>query len=243
VELGRATRASSGVKTRQPLSRALVAAPGWADLPRGLRAELAAELNVGSVESLADLDDGGGLVDVHAKGAFRELGRRFGQRTPAVAAAVAAADARALTDALRAHGVATVDVDGEPVEVAAAEVVLTETPREGWAVASDGGETVAVDLTVTPELRLAGLAREVVRTLQEARKNAGLEVTDRVDVRWAAYGEVAQALREHGGTVAEEVLAVSFEEGNADVEPGETPYTTGHDAETGLNFALRRAAG
>ncbi len=243
VELGRATRASSGVKTRQPLSRALVAASGWADLSADLRGELAAELNVGSVESLADLGGGDGLVDVHAKGAFRELGRRFGQRTPAVAAAVAATDATALAASLRADGVATVDVDGEPVQVTADEVVLTETPREGWAVASDGGETVAVDLTVTPELRLAGLARDVVRTLQEARKNAGLEVTDRVDVRWAAYGEVAQALREHARTVAEEVLAVSFEEGSAAVEPGETPYTTGHDAETGLNFALRRSTG
>jgi isoleucyl-tRNA synthetase len=245
VELGRATRAGSGVKTRQPLSRALVGAAGWPDLPAELRDQLAEELNVESVESLADLDGGGagGLVDVHAKGAFRELGRRFGQRTPAVATAIAAADPRELAAALRAGGTATVDVDGEPVEVVAAEVVLTETPREGWAVATDTGETVAIDLEVTPRLRLAGLARDVVRTLQEARKGAGYEVTDRIDVRWAAYGEVAQALHEHGRTVAEEVLATSFEEGSPEVGPGETPYVTGHDAETGLNFALRRVQG
>ena len=250
VELGRATRAGSGVKTRQPLSRAMVGAAGWAELSAELREQLADELNVESVQALGGLDgdtpddgDGraaGGLVDVHAKGAFRELGRRFGQRTPAVAAAIAAADARNLAAALRATGTATVQVDGEPVEVTDAEVVLTETPREGWAVSTDGGETVAIDLEVTPRLRLAGLARDVVRTLQEARKGAGFEVTDRVDVRWAAYGEVAQALHEHGRTVAEEVLATTFEEGSPEVGPGETPYVTGHDAETGLNFALRR---
>ncbi len=250
VELGRATRAGSGVKTRQPLSRALVAAPGWADLPGELRDQLAEELNVGRVEALADLDGagsgagaGGGLVDVRAKGNFRALGRRFGQRTPIVAAAVAAADPRGLAAALRGTGQATVEVDGEAVLLTADEVVLTETPRQGWAVATDGGETVAVDLEVTPQLRLAGLARDVVRLLQEARKSAGLQVTDRIQVRWAAYGEVAQALREHGEAVADEVLAVSFEEGSPAAEPGETPFVTGHDAETGLNFALRPVEG
>jgi isoleucyl-tRNA synthetase len=249
VELGRSTRAGSGVKTRQPLARALVAAPGWAELSPDLRQQLAEELNVGRVEALSDLDGGtagpaaGDLVDVQAKGNFRALGRRFGQRTPAVAAAVAAADARSLVAGLRGSGHARVEVDGEAVLVTADEVVVTETPRRGWAVATDGGETVAVDLEVTPELRLAGLARDVVRLLQEARKSAGLQITDRIQVRWAAYGEVAVALREHGSAVAEEVLAVSFEEGTPATGPGETAYVTGHDAETGLNFALRPVQG
>ena len=66
--------------------------------------------------------------------------------------------------------------------MSADEVLLTETPREGWAVATEAGETVALDLTVTPELRRAGLAREVVRLVQEARKTGGLEVTDRIDL-------------------------------------------------------------
>ncbi len=249
VELGRATRAGSGVKTRQPLARALVAAPGWEELSTDLRRQLAEELNVGRVESLADLGVGadgaatGELVDVQAKGNFRALGRRFGQRTPAAAAAVAAADARALVAALRSHGHATIDLEGERVQVSADEVVVTETPKQGWAVATEGGETVAIDLEVTEQLRMAGLARDVVRLLQEARKSAGLQVTDRIEVRWAAYGEVASALHEHGAAVAEEVLAVSFEEGSPATGPGETAYVTGHDAETGLNFALRPVEG
>ena len=83
-------------------------------------------------------------------------------------------------------------------------MVVTETPREGWAVATDAGETVALDLTITPELRRAGLARDVVRLVQEARKTAGLEVTDRIELWWAADGDdVAAALREHAATLVE----------------------------------------
>ena len=130
----------------------------------------------------------GDLVDRSAKGNFRALGKRFGKQTPVVAAAIAAADARALAESLRASGTATVVLDGAEVEVSAEDVLLTETPREGWAVVTEGGETVALDLTLTPELRRAGLAREVVRLVQEARKSAGFEVTDRVALRVVGRG-------------------------------------------------------
>ena len=66
------------------------------------------------------------------------------------------------------------------------DLVVTETPREGWTVASGGGLTVALDLTLTPELERAGLVREVVRLVQEARKNTGLEVSDRIELWWTA---------------------------------------------------------
>jgi isoleucyl-tRNA synthetase len=177
----------------------------------------------------------GELVDRSAKGNFRALGKRFGTRTPTVAAAIAAADAADLAASLRSTGGATVVVDGEDIDVTADEVLLTETPREGWAVATEGGETVALDLAISPELRRAGLAREVVRLVQEARKTSGLQVTDRVVLRWEAAGELADALREHGGLVAGEVLATSFEEGL-----GDGPVHDG--AGLGLRFTLTRTA-
>ena len=208
VELGRSARAGSKVRNRQPLGRALVGAPGWHDLPDDLRREVADELNVLGFDELA-----GELVDRSAKGNFRALGKRFGKRTPMVAAAIAAADSSALAEALKAAGTATVTVEGEDVEVTADEVLLTETPREGWAVATESGETVALDLTVTPELRRAGLAREAVRLVQEARKGSGLDVTDRIELRWEAAGELAEALREHAALVANEVLATTYDEG------------------------------
>ena len=80
---------------------------------------------------------------------------------------------------------------------------MTQTPRAGWAVATGGGETVAIDTTVSPELQREGLAREFVRLVADARKNDGLEVTDRIWLRWSADDpEVAAALTEHAGLIA-----------------------------------------
>ncbi|GAA1885584.1 isoleucine--tRNA ligase [Streptantibioticus ferralitis] len=234
VELGRATRAESGVKTRQPLSRALVAAAGFESLDADLRAQIAEELNVSALDSLSSV--GGSLVDTTAKANFRALGKRFGKGTQPVAKAIAEVDAAALSLALR-EGTAAVEVNGETITLSAEEVIITETPREGWSVASDSGATVALDLEITPELRRAGLARDAIRLIQEARKNSGLDVADRIALRWrASDGELAEALGEHAGLVSDEVLAVDFAEGEADSAYGE-PFT---DEALGLTFRLRK---
>ncbi|MFE0191806.1 isoleucine--tRNA ligase [Streptomyces sp. NPDC058989] len=234
VELGRATRAESGVKTRQPLSRALVAAHGFAGLPEDLRAQIAEELNVSSLASLSEV--GGSLVDTTAKANFRALGKRFGKGVQAVAKAVAAADAAALSLALR-EGTASVEVDGETVSLAPDEVIITETPREGWSVASDAGATVALDLEITPELRRAGLARDAIRLIQEARKNSGLDVADRIALRWRSTDdEVTTALTDHTGLISDEVLATDFAPGEPDDSFG--PAFT--DEALALTFHLRK---
>ncbi|WP_250037354.1 isoleucine--tRNA ligase [Paractinoplanes maris] len=232
VELGRAARAESGQKVRQPLSRALASAAGFDDLPADLLAEIAAELNVGEVTPVA-----GSFVDTTAKANFRTLGRRFGKKVQAVAQAIAATDAAVLKDSLRSSGTATVEVDGEPITLTPDEVVITETPRAGWAVASDSGATVALDLTLTPELRRAGVARDAVRQIQEARKASGLEVSDRIELHWSAEGETAQAMTEHATLVADEVLATTYEPGAA-TWPGAREFT---DESIGLTFRLRKA--
>ncbi len=235
VELGRAARATSGVRTRQPLGRALIAAPGWDSLPADLRAEVSEELNTGDLLDLGST--AGDLVDVRVKANFRALGKRFGKATPPVANAVAEADAASLVARLREAGVATVVVDGVDVELTEDDVVVTETPREGWAVASDGGETVALDLELTPALRRAGLARETVRLLQEARKSSGFAVSDRISVWWtAADDELAAALREHAAAVASEVLATAWLEG----EPP-AGSVANEDPDLGLRFTVTRA--
>ncbi len=226
VELGRSARAEARVKTRQPLSRLLVPSGTFARLDDELRAEIAAELNVQRVESFASAGD---LVDYSAKGNFRALGKRFGKETPKVAAAIAATDAAALAAALDANGVA--EVGG--VEVTADEVIVSERPRDGWSVVNEQGETVALDLELTPELVQAGLAREVVRTVQERRKSSGLEVSDRIALSWHAEGELAEAIRAHSEAIAAEVLATTIAEG----EPG-ADWTA--DAEVGLTFAIAK---
>ncbi|GAC1445547.1 MAG: isoleucine--tRNA ligase [Mycobacteriales bacterium] len=235
VELGRAARADSGVRTRQPLGRALVSAIGWAELTPELREQVGQELNVVSFESLATE---GELVDYVVKPNFRTLGKRFGPRTKDIAAAVTSTDAAALVAALRS-GSAGMRLGGEEVALGADELIVTETPRSGWAVASAGGETVALDLTLTPHLRRAGLAREVVRLVQDARRSSGLEVSDRIEAWWSTRDEeLALALREAAERIAEEVLAPSFTEGapRADL----TPHV---DGELGLTFWLRPVGG
>ncbi|NGN65861.1 isoleucine--tRNA ligase [Streptomyces sp. A7024] len=236
VELGRASRAESGVKTRQPLSRALVGAVGFERLGEELRGQIAEELNVAGLAPLAEV--GGSLVDTSAKANFRTLGKRFGKGVQAVAKAVAAADAARLSAELRDSGATSVEVDGEAVSLSPEEVIITETPREGWSVASDAGATVALDLEITPELRRAGLARDAIRLIQEARKNSGLDVADRIALRWTSSDdEVSTALGEHAGLIAEEVLATDFATGDADDTYGEV-FT---DEALGLSFRLRKA--
>jgi isoleucyl-tRNA synthetase len=205
------------VRTRQPLARALVAAPGWEQLPRDLVAEVADELNVAELTEIGAM--GSDLVDVSVKVDFRAVGRRLGKQVQAVAKAVAAADPAALTAAYRA-GHASVEVDGAAVPLQDGDLVVTETPREGWTVASGGGLTVALDLALTPELERAGLVREAVRLVQEARKAAGLEVSDRIALWWTADDRVARALTEHAGSLAAEVLAVTLHAGTAGEGPG-----------------------
>jgi isoleucyl-tRNA synthetase len=242
VELGRSARSGASVRTRQPLRRALIGAAGFDALPGELRSLIAAELNVALLSVLS-----GELVDYVVKPNFRILGRRFGRQTPSVAAAIAAMPAADIAAAVLAGGTVTVPVAGGPaVSVGPDDVIVTQTPRAGWAVAADAGETVAIDTTVTPELRREGLAREVIRLIQEARKSDGLDVTDRIALRWSARDpDLAAALAEHSALIAGEVLAVEFgpveASGAAEAGwagPGDMREHA--DEDLGLRFWLRR---
>ncbi len=237
VEFGRSARAAAVVRVRQPLARALVGAAGFADLPAELRAQVAEELNVHELDTLDAVPEG--LVDYTVKANYRSLGARFGKGTPAVAAAIEAADAAALAAALSSGAKASVEVDGAPVSLGPDDVIVTQVPRSGWAVASGAGETVALEIAITPELRREGLAREVVRLVQDARKGDGLDVSDRISLRWStADPELAAALTEHGALISAEVLAVDY--GPRDAE-GTHPSAREHvEADLGLVFWLRR---
>jgi isoleucyl-tRNA synthetase len=246
VELGRSARSAAAVRTRQPLSRALVGAPGFAALPAELRDLVASELNVHALESLDSV--GRELVTYSVKPEFRSLGRRFGAQTQAVAAVIRAADPSMLAHAVAAdRGTVTVEVPSVgDVTLSASDLVVTQTPLAGWEVASGSGETVALDLAVSPSLRAEGHAREVIRLIQDARKSSGLSVSDRIVVCWASSdAEVAAAIAAHGATIADEVLAVSFSAGSG---PGLTeasvagPWHEHGDADLGLRFWLAVAA-
>jgi len=246
VELGRSARSAASVRTRQPLSRALIGAAGFAALPPELRDLIADELNVHVVEPLDAA--GGELVTYTVKPEFRALGKRFGSSTQTVAAAIRAADPAALAHAVAdsgSGGVATVPVPAlGPVSLTAADLVVTQTPLEGWGVATAAGETVALDLAVSDALRAEGWAREVVRLIQDARKTSGLDVSDRIELRWATPdADLAAALTTHGELIAGEVLAVAFGPGEGPGDAAGTgPWHEHADADLGLRFWLAVAA-
>ncbi|MFD9735806.1 isoleucine--tRNA ligase [Umezawaea sp. NPDC059074] len=204
TEAGRAARKASDVRVRQPLSRALIGLPEGGEIPRALLDDVAAELNVKRLEPLSSA---GEVVDVTVKPNFRALGRRFGKRTQQVATAVLAADAQALVERLRVDGEAEITFDGAPLTMTADDVVVNEVPRSGWVVETQRGVTIALDTKITPELAAEGIARDVVRVVQQARRAAGLSVADRVTLTIGAPEDVLAAVRVHRAFLEGETLS------------------------------------
>lgn len=204
VELGRRIRTETKTRTRQPLPAAVVhlpSAPGSFDR---LRDTVAEELNVKVVEIAGSAEVFGRW---RAKPDFKVLGPRLGSRVRAVAAALAADDGTLAGRLVEGESV-EIAADGEPaVTIAPDDVQLVHDVRSGLGVASEGGVTVALELEVTPDLRREGVARELVRMIQDARKAAGLEVTDRIELGVETSGEPADALDAHRDEIAAETLA------------------------------------
>jgi isoleucyl-tRNA synthetase len=182
VELGRQARTDAGVRVRQPLARAVVSvAPDEAVGLTAVLPEVAEELNLHAVDVAGGTD--AAPVDRSLRPAFRALGPAFGPDAPRVGAALRGLDAAAVERLLAevaTTGTAAVTVDDAELRVAAGMFEVVETPRTGWAVVGDGTRSLALDTTVTPTLRLEGAARELVRAVNDRRRGAGLELTDRI---------------------------------------------------------------
>ena len=225
VELGRAARAQSKVKIRQPLARALVAANGWEAMDAEIRSHISDELNVISLDELAAA--GGELVSISVKANFKTLGAKFGPKVQEISKAITASspqDQADLVAKLRANSTAQfsylVAAESNTIEIDLDDLVITETPKAGWSVASHSGESVALDLELTPELIEAGIVREVIRAIQEERKQSGFDISDRITVRWGGHEEVAQAVSKNLEVIGSETLATSlfFEAGKTNSE-------------------------
>ena len=230
VELGRAARAQSQVKIRQPLGRALIAATGWSRLNPELRAQIADELNVEQLDDLASA--GSELVDISIKANFRSLGARYGGAVQNIATALAKVDAATLVAQVRKDGEATISLADGSATITESDLVITETPRSGWAVSSHSGESVALDLTLDQRLIDKGIVREAIRAIQDERKASNFDVSDRIHLKWNASEEFVPAIQAAHAHISEEVLAISFERSTS-LAPT--------DAELGLALALKRA--
>ena len=207
VSAGRAARDTMGVRVRQPLACAKVAMPlaYVSDSPmwKELLALLGRELNVRAIEVVSDDTT---LVRLRAKPDFRELGRRFGNRTPAVAKLVAALDPAALR-AIEAGGTATLKGPDGPVTIFPGDLTVQREVQTDWPLATDGPYVIALDPVLTPALREEGLARELVNRVQRLRKEAGLAYTDRIVLGLDGPLELLRAAETHAAFIQGETLA------------------------------------
>jgi isoleucyl-tRNA synthetase len=209
VSLGRTARTDTKTKVRQPLPRAVIHYAGDHTALRPLLDLVAEELNVKAVEFAESAEQ---LAGWRARPNFRELGPRLGSAVKDVAAALARDDG-SLAAALAAGNTVTVEAGNRTVTLGPDDVELSQEVREGWGIAAEGGVTVALDLSITPDLRLEGLAREVVRAVQDARKAAGLDVSDRIALTLDASGDLQEAIDGHADYIASETLAVTMARG------------------------------
>ena len=205
VALGRSLRSGHAVGVRQPLGSLTVVSrdPAAASAVERHRRIIAEELNVKEVTASEDEQS---VVELRAKADFRRLGPRLGAAVKEAAkelAALSGPEVAAFVDRGR------IDAAGHALTID--DAVISRRPRPGLAVASEGALSVALDITVTDELREEGRAREVVSRIQRTRRELGLEVTDRIRIGYHTDdGALQGAIERHAGFVAEEVLAVSL---------------------------------
>jgi isoleucyl-tRNA synthetase len=220
VSLGRAARKQAGVKVRQPLAELCLRASSPAALEgvRRFEADLRDELNVKTVRYL---DAASTLVEYRFKPNLRLVGKKYGKQVPALTAALKALagdEARAVAHAVEAGQAVQLVVDAASLELLPEEVLVESSGPEGYAVAEANGMLVGLNTAVTPELRLEGAARDLVRSVQDARKSAGLAISDRIALFLvsASEGELLdQALASYGDYLRAETLASSLVVGEA----------------------------
>jgi isoleucyl-tRNA synthetase len=170
-----------------------------------MKEQISDELNVLDLQDIADAD--GDLVDISVKANFKSLGAKYGKAVQDVAKLISATDATSLVKGLRSTGSAKLG----DFEIDLEDLVVTEVPKTGWMVASHDGESVALDLALTPALIASGHVREVIRLIQERRKSDGFDISDRISVRWNAPAELIDTITQSASHISDEVLALSFE--------------------------------
>jgi isoleucyl-tRNA synthetase len=236
VSLGHAARNSARVKVRQPLGKVAVhfKTDEEAAAVERLREPLLDELNVKSFERLQAATD---VAQVSLTLFPQQLGKKFGNRFPALRAAVAKLDQAHLARELQAGRAVRVSVNGEDLEIAPGEAEAKVAPKAGWAVATEGGYVVAVSTELTQELAQEGLARQVVRRVQDLRKKADFRIEDRITTYYKAEGKLAVAIAAWMDYIKAETL--SEELTNADAPHGLVTDKATIDGEP-LTLAVRR---
>jgi isoleucyl-tRNA synthetase len=246
VRLGLGARGKAKIKVRQPLGEAVVVAAGRErEAIERLSDVVREELNVKRVRFVAAAEE---LGSYEVKANYRKLGPIFGKSMPLAADAIAALDPARVAGAFREDGSGSAEpigitVDGREHTLSAEEVILTMRAPEGYSVEREGAHAVALDLTIDEELREEGHAREIVHAVQSARKSAGLEVEDRIELALDGDPALLGAAETHGEHISGETLAVELKLGDGAIVPAaEWGYSDQVQIEgLGLTISLRKA--
>ena len=201
-----ALRRKVNIKVRQPLTKILIPVLD-ADAERHIEAVkslIANEVNVKEVELIHNTT---GIITKRIKPNFKTLGPKYGKYMKAIAALVATFSQEQIS-AVECGELTTLDMGAETIEVSAADFEITSEDMPGWLVTSEGKLTVALDITLTPELEMEGVARELINRIQNIRKEAGLEVTDKIRVEIEALPAIEPSVAKYADYIGQQTLAV-----------------------------------
>ena len=223
--LGRSARSKAGVKVRQPLPRVYVKlrTKQEGDALANVEAQLIEELNVREVVAMEDASE---FLRYEVRPNLPVLGPKYGAEVAKIRQALADQDPATVAAAVAA---------GEPITAAdhqlePEEVLVSTVEREGFASAQEGGYVVVVDTEVPPELRDEGLARELVHRIQNLRRDAGFEISDRITMYWQGDDDIRRVLAAHADYVKGETLSLELVEGEPPKEAHRAEQTVeGHD--------------
>ena len=203
-----ALRRKVNIKVRQPLQCIMI--PVVDEEQRAhieaVKALIMSEVNVKDIKFV---DGAAGVLVKKVKCDFKKMGPKFGKQMKAVAAAVAEMSQEAIAE-LEKNGSYTLQLDGADVVVEAADVEIFSEDIPGWLVANEGKLTVALDVTVTEELRREGIARELVNRIQNIRKSSGLEITDKIKITLSKNQQTDDAVNEYKDYICNQVLGTSL---------------------------------
>ena len=200
-----ALRRKVNIKVRQPLGKILIPVldPAMGRHIEAVRPLIMNEVNVKRIELVAET---AGLITKRIKPNFKTLGPKYGKYMKQIAALTAAFTQEQIA-AVESAPETTLDLGGERITVTAADFEITSEDMPGWLVTSEGKLTVALDITVTDDLRREGVARELINRIQNIRKDSGFEVTDRIRVEIEAKEAVVGAVAAYADYIGQQTLA------------------------------------
>lgn len=201
-------RQKEKIKVRQPLQRIMIPVHNKSERLEieAIQDLIKAEVNVKEIQLL---DDASGILVKNIKPNFKVLGPRFGGEMKAVATAISQLEPDQIST-FEKEGVLGVDLNGKQLEIKLDEVEITTKDIDGWLVTNQDNTTVALDVTITPELKAEGIARELINRIQNFRKNSGFEVTDRINIQFLANEVIESAVQSNEKYIKTETLADSI---------------------------------